>query len=98
MISVLFILEFIFEYFSFQINLLTPNGTALHFNPRLPYNHVVRNSKFGDEWGPEDKAGPQPFEKGKSFEVSMACENEKFQIAVNGSFNRLGFFCWFLVF
>jgi len=68
----------------FQINLLTPCATALHFNPRLHLNLVVRNTKFGDEWGPEETHGPQPFEIGQHFEVIIKVDEEKFLIAVNG--------------
>lgn len=64
--------------------MLTPCATALHFNPRLHLNHVVRNTKFGEKWGAEEHVGPQPFRKSQDFEVSITCENEKFQIAVNG--------------
>lgn len=68
----------------FQINLLTPCATALHLNPRIHLNHVVRNTKFGDEWGSEETDGPQPFELHHHFEVIIRVEEERFLIAVNG--------------
>lgn len=68
----------------FKINFYTPDGTALHFNPRLDQGCVVRNTKCGDSYGHEEKEGPQPFEYGQRYEMIFKVTSEHFLIAVNG--------------
>lgn len=56
---------------------------AFHFNPRFSQNCVVRNTKTG-AWGPEERAGPFPFQKGQPFEIIIFVEEDKYRVAVNG--------------
>lgn len=56
---------------------------ALHLNPRLKEEVVVRNSKKDSVWGPEDRRGCQPFKAGALFELKITCETNCFRVIVN---------------
>ncbi|CAL1548036.1 unnamed protein product [Lymnaea stagnalis] len=73
----------------FSINLCSgPNydsgDTALHFNPRLDQNEVVRTHNRGG-WGHEEKHGGIPFYKGSPFEVKIVVRHHGYHIFVNNS-------------
>lgn len=58
----------------FSINLLSGTNpskqdVALHFNPRLPQNYIVRNSRISNTWDKEECSSPFPFEllRGQKF-------------------------------
>ncbi|XP_015250075.1 PREDICTED: galectin-3-like isoform X1 [Cyprinodon variegatus] len=72
----------------FTVNFLRGNDIALHINPRFDEGGkqvVVRNSKVGDRWGPEERdlKGPFPFAAGSPFEMKILCTPETFRVAVN---------------
>jgi hypothetical protein len=75
----------------FSINLSngpTAVGTcdiALHFNPRINENVVVKNSFQNGRWGAEDRGGMgMPFRKGQSFDCVILVRHDKYMVAVNG--------------
>uniref|UniRef100_A0A182K393 Galectin n=1 Tax=Anopheles christyi TaxID=43041 RepID=A0A182K393_9DIPT len=71
----------------FSINLLLKNGdVALHFNPRLPQNYIVRNCRVKGCWGKEEVASPLSFNlhRGQRFAVQVLVTDKEFLICVNG--------------
>uniref|UniRef100_A0A182NUN9 Galectin n=1 Tax=Anopheles dirus TaxID=7168 RepID=A0A182NUN9_9DIPT len=71
----------------FSINLLLKNGdVALHFNPRLPQNYIVRNCRVKGCWGREEVASPLSFNlhRGQRFAVQVLVTDKEFLICVNG--------------
>lgn len=75
--------------FRFSINFVVENTTrdiALHINPRLPQNYIVRNSKVRNVWGREEVASALPFSlrRGVSFSVQVLFTEECYMISVNG--------------
>lgn len=72
----------------FTVNFLKGNDIAFHINPRFSDGGkqvVVRNSKVGERWGPEERdlKGAFPFAKGSPFEMKILCTHESFRVAVN---------------
>lgn len=59
---------------------------ALHINPRLPQNYIVRNSKINGYYGKEEVTSPMPFtlERGKPFAIQVLVTEEEYFISVNG--------------
>ncbi|XP_053532311.1 cytolytic toxin-alpha isoform X1 [Ictalurus punctatus] len=72
----------------FDINLQTgPNqldDIALHFNPRLYSNSVVRNSRRNGSWEREEVTPGGPFVKGGAFDIIMVVKPEGYEVMVNG--------------
>uniref|UniRef100_A0AAG5D848 Galectin n=1 Tax=Anopheles atroparvus TaxID=41427 RepID=A0AAG5D848_ANOAO len=71
----------------FSVNLLLKNGdVALHFNPRLPQNYIVRNCRVKGCWGREEVASPLTFNlhRGQRFNVQVLVTEREFLICVNG--------------
>ncbi|XP_074872604.1 galectin-4 [Carettochelys insculpta] len=72
---------------SFHINFKMgySKDIALHINPRLNENTVVRNSFLQGRWGPEERELPfNPFQHGQYFDISIRCGNQRFKVFVNG--------------
>ena len=59
---------------------------ALHINPRLPQNYIVRNSKVRNVWGREEVASALPFSlrRGAPFSIQVLFTDECYMISVNG--------------
>ncbi|KNC23115.1 hypothetical protein FF38_07169 [Lucilia cuprina] len=73
----------------FSINFIVENATrdlALHINPRLPQNYIVRNSKVRNVWGREEVASALPFSlrRGAPFSIQVLFTEECYMISVNG--------------
>lgn len=73
----------------FTINLTlghTHNDIALHVNPRLPQNFIVRNSKINGRWGHEENTSSLPFtlKRGQRFSIQILVTDDKYLISVNG--------------
>lgn len=70
----------------FSINLMLKNSDlALHFNPRLPQNYIVRNCRVKGVWGKEEVASPLSFNlhRGKKFKVQILVTDKDFLMCVN---------------
>ncbi|KGL84865.1 Galectin-3, partial [Tinamus guttatus] len=71
----------------FSLDFKRGPDVAFHFNPRFRDGSkkvIVRNSKFHDTWGKEERDAPRfPFEAGKPFKLQVLCEVDHFKVAVN---------------
>lgn len=73
----------------FSINFIVENANrdiALHINPRLPQNYIVRNTKIRGVWGREEVASALPFSlrRGQPFSIQVLFTDECYMISVNG--------------
>ncbi|XP_020800902.1 galectin-9 isoform X1 [Drosophila serrata] len=73
----------------FSINLVRNNearDVALHVNPRLPQNYIVRNTKVEEIWGSEEVSSALPFllARGEKFSIQVLVTNPCYMISVNG--------------
>ncbi|XP_017065612.1 galectin-8 isoform X3 [Drosophila eugracilis] len=73
----------------FSINLVHNNerrDVALHINPRLPQNYIVRNTKVHDIWGSEEVSSALPFllSRGDKFSIQVLVTEACYMISVNG--------------
>lgn len=59
---------------------------ALHINPRLPQNYVVRNCRVAGSWGKEEVTSPLPFllRRGRAFAMQVLVTETEYFIAVDG--------------
>ncbi|XP_057568707.1 galectin-4 [Hippopotamus amphibius kiboko] len=72
---------------SFRINFKVGSSgdLALHINPRLTENAVVRNSFLNGSWGAEErKVSYNPFGPGQFFDLSIRCGTDRFKVYANG--------------
>lgn len=74
---------------SFAINLTlghTHNDIALHVNPRLPQNYIVRNTKINGRWGKEEVTSSLPFllKRGERFTIQILVTESCYLMSVNG--------------
>lgn len=69
---------------NFSFNLVTNTGSiAFCVNPRFSQNCIVRNTERGG-WGPEERGGPVPFQRGSHFEIIISVEEHCYRVAING--------------
>lgn len=70
----------------FGLNWLCTNGDyALHLNPRLNEKAVVRNTRQGKKWGPEERSIPYfPFHPSAEFDVTVTAMANCFNVQING--------------
>lgn len=59
---------------------------ALHINPRLPQNYIVRNTKINGKWGKEEVTSSLPFtlNRGQRFAIQILVTDDYYLISVNG--------------
>ncbi|KAK6181409.1 hypothetical protein SNE40_009261 [Patella caerulea] len=75
---------------SFSINLLNgysiaDSDIAFHLNPRRNEGEVIMNSRFGGDWGGEERVpNPPAFLELLPFEVKIIVKSSKFKVYVNG--------------
>lgn len=64
----------------------THNDIALHVNPRLPQNYIVRNTKINGRWGKEETTASLPFKlkRGERFAIQILVTDDRYMISVNG--------------
>ncbi|XP_052472719.1 galectin-9-like isoform X2 [Carassius gibelio] len=65
-------------------NLRYRSGIAFHYNPRFDEKVVVRNTNQMENWGPEERSGGLPFQKGQPFQVTISCNPHHYNVFVNG--------------
>lgn len=58
---------------------------ALHFNPRLKENIIVRNTYQNSQWGDEERNGDSPLKAGCDFTLYIVCEERGYKIYINDS-------------
>uniref|UniRef100_A0ABD2WY66 Galectin domain-containing protein n=1 Tax=Trichogramma kaykai TaxID=54128 RepID=A0ABD2WY66_9HYME len=59
------------------------NDVALHFNPRLSENIIVRNTYQNNNWGDEERNGDSPIKAGSNFSLVLNCEERGYRIFIN---------------
>ncbi|XP_055837094.1 galectin-4-like isoform X2 [Episyrphus balteatus] len=76
------------EKFSINLILETPTrDIALHVNPRLPQNYIVRNARVKNIWGSEEVSSALPFSlhRGSKFAIQILITDSCYMISVNGN-------------
>lgn len=84
----------------FSVNLLAPPKSrsssssgrgrepdiALHINPRLPQNYIVRNCRVAGSWGTEEVTSPMPFRlrRGAPFAMQLLVTEADYYLSVDG--------------
>lgn len=61
------------------------HDVALHFNPRLRENIIVRNTYQNGHWGDEERSGGSPLKAGCDFTLYIVCEEHGYRIFINDS-------------
>lgn len=56
---------------------------ALHFNPRLKENAIIRNTYQGGQWGDEERNGNSPLKPGADFTLEIVCEARGYRIYID---------------
>lgn len=58
---------------------------ALHFNPRLKENIIIRNTYQNSQWGDEERNGGSPLKAGCDLTLYIVCEERGYRIYINDS-------------
>ncbi|KAK3596033.1 hypothetical protein CHS0354_032556 [Potamilus streckersoni] len=61
-------------------NINQRNEIPFWFNPRFNENQVVRNTKTGNSWGPEERHGGFPFQQGQTFDVQIFVRYDTYEV------------------
>ncbi|XP_046426690.1 tectonin beta-propeller repeat-containing protein isoform X1 [Neodiprion fabricii] len=56
---------------------------ALHFNPRLNEDVIVRNTYQSGQWGDEERVGVSPLKAGSDYTLKFVCEEGGYRIFIN---------------
>ncbi|KAL7023400.1 hypothetical protein ACKWTF_012591 [Chironomus riparius] len=74
----------------FSINLVSTGhkqDIALHLNPRLPQNYIVRNSKINGSWGTEETCSQYSSHydlfRGHKFSIEILITESEFMLSIN---------------
>ncbi|XP_034485146.1 filamin-A-like isoform X2 [Drosophila innubila] len=72
----------------FSINFVYPNEAediALHINPRLSREFIVRNTRLNKVWGPEEVTTPTSFtlSRGSRFKIQVVVNSDCYLILIN---------------
>lgn len=59
------------------------HDVALHFNPRLKENIIVRNTYQNGQWGDEERNGGSPLKPGSDFTLEIVCEQRGYKIYID---------------
>lgn len=59
------------------------HDVALHFNPRLKENIIVRNTYQSGQWGDEERNGNSPLRAGSDFTLEIVCGVRGYKILIN---------------
>lgn len=68
-----------------QKTVMDSHDVALHFNPRLKENIIVRNTYQNGQWGDEERNGDSPLKAGCDLTLYIICEERGYKIYINGS-------------
>ncbi|KMQ88829.1 tectonin beta-propeller repeat-containing [Lasius niger] len=68
-----------------QKTVMDSHDVALHFNPRLRENIIVRNTYQNGQWGDEERNGGSPLKAGCDLTLYIICEERGYKIYINGS-------------
>ncbi|XP_053971353.1 tectonin beta-propeller repeat-containing protein isoform X1 [Hylaeus volcanicus] len=67
-----------------QKSVVDSHDVALHFNPRLRENIIVRNTYHSGQWGDEERNGNSPLKSG-NFTLEIICEERGYRIFIDDS-------------
>ncbi|KAF7379139.1 tectonin beta-propeller repeat-containing protein isoform X1 [Vespula maculifrons] len=59
------------------------HDVALHFNPRLKENLIIRNTYQSGQWGDEERNGGSPLKPGSDFILNIVCEERGYRIFID---------------
>ncbi|XP_076684983.1 tectonin beta-propeller repeat-containing peroxin 23 isoform X2 [Andrena cerasifolii] len=64
-------------------SVMESHDVALHFNPRLKDNTIVRNTYQNGQWGDEERNGGSPLKPGSDFTLEILCEARGYRILID---------------
>ncbi|XP_017792248.1 PREDICTED: tectonin beta-propeller repeat-containing protein [Habropoda laboriosa] len=66
-----------------QKTVMESHDVALHFNPRLKENIIVRNTYTHGQWGDEERNGGSPLKAGSDFTLEIVCDSRGYRIFID---------------